>query len=126
MLLQDGEFLQGGFDGLDEVIRGGGAGGEADSVFGVKPVWIEIGGGLDVVDARAVAGAGLHEFAGVVAVGAADDDDDVAAGGEFLGGDLALLGGLADSVYETDFRVGEAGTKASDEVANAGDGLGGL
>jgi hypothetical protein len=126
LLLPDGEFLQCGFDGLDKVIRGGGAGGEADSVFGLKPVWIEIRGGLDVVDARAVAGAGLHEFAGVVAVGAADDDDDVATGGEFLGGDLALLGGLADGVDETDFGIWKAGAKAGDEFANAGDGLGGL
>jgi hypothetical protein len=92
----------------------------------LKPVWIEISGGLDVMDARAVAGAGLHEFAGVVAVGAADDDDDVATGGEFLGGDLALLGGLADGVYEPNFGGWKTGAQAGDEFANAGDRLGGL
>ena len=57
---------------------------------------------------------------------AADDDDHFALAREFLGGTLALLGGLADGVHEANFRLWKARTDEGNELTNAGDGLRGL
>ncbi len=70
--------------------------------------------------------AGGHKFPGVVAVGPPDDHDDIAFAGQFDGGLLAILGGLADGVAEPDLGGGEPGAQAGDETVDPGDGLGGL
>ena len=118
--------VQRGLHGGDEVVGGRGAGREAHSVSGMKPIGAKVGGRLDVVDAPAEFRAGLYEFAGVVAVGSADDDHDVAFLREIFRGALPLLGGLADRINEPDFGSGKPKTETLGKVADASGGLGRL
>ena len=113
-------------DAIDGFVRGGSPGGQANAVVGRKPIRGEVRGRLDVMDPWAMPGTGGHEFAGVVAVGAADHHDHVALAGQGRGGGLPVLGGLADGVAADDFRGGKAGPEAIDEGADALGRLGGL
>jgi len=102
------------------------ASGEANRFSIVKPFSAQVAGLLNVMDTTAETRAGSDEFACVVAVRAADDNDHIALPGEFDGGGLALLGGLADSVAESDFRLWKLPAHESDQLADALNGLGGL
>jgi len=92
----------------------------------MKPISVQVGCGLDVMDAGAMAAAGGDEFMRVVAVRAADDDDDVTLLRELDGGVLAQFGRLADGVHEADFRFGKALDEEPDELTHFVDGLRGL
>jgi len=59
-------------------------------------------------------------------VRSADDDHDVGNAGEFLSGGLALFGGKADGVDETDLGIRKPGSQSLDECLDAIDGLRGL
>lgn len=114
------------FHGIDDIVGGGGAGGEADRIVGEEPGRLEVVGGLDLMDAGAGLEAGGGEFAGIVAMAAADDDDDIGGRGQVFGGALALFGGQTDGVGPADVSGGKAEAHAVEEVAGAGEGLGGL
>jgi hypothetical protein len=116
----------GGFDRVDQVIGCRGAGGEADGFGVLQPFGLQAGGALHVVDARAEFRAGLDEFAGIVAVGAAYDDHDVTPRSQFLRGALPLLGRLADSVNDSNLRIRKTAANELREVLHPRDGLRGL
>jgi hypothetical protein len=120
------EFPKPGFDGVDDGIGCGRAGGDADGSGLIEPVAVKIRGVADVMNARAVLGAGGDEFVGIVAVGPADDQDDVALFGEDDRRGLALLGGLANGVNKPEFGPGKPGAQEVREVKHAFHGLCGL
>ncbi len=81
---------------------------------------------MNVVNSRAMAGACLDEFTGVVAPSPANDDNNIALPGQFHGCGLTLFGGLANGVNKANFRVGKTAAKRLNQRADAIDGLGGL
>ena len=94
-------------DAIDDVVRRGRAGRDADRVRVAEPFRTQIRLGLDVVDLRTMVAARVHQLARVVAVRAADDDDDVALARQLERGVLALLRRLADRVDEADVGLRE-------------------
>ena len=92
----------------------------------MKPFGSQINGGLYVMHARAISRAGLHQFARVVAMRAADDDDHSALLRKFRRGVLALLGRLANGVNETNFGIWKTFANLTGQFAHALDGLGRL
>jgi hypothetical protein len=121
-----GEFTHGLFDGLDDVVGRGSAGGEASGFTIVEPFGAQFASGFDLMDARAEFSAGVGELAGVVAVGSADDDHDIGIFGEIEGRVLPHFGGLANSVDELHFGLRKAGADLGGELADAFNGLRGL
>jgi len=110
-------------DGLGE---GGGAAGEAGVIDSGEPFGTEFVGALDVMGGEAGGADGFDEFAGVVAVMAADYDDEFDLFDEAAEGFLAVFGGAADGVAEFDLGVRAGGAQGDDELEDAVDGLGGL
>ena len=81
-----------------------------------EPFRTKIRLGLDVMDARTMAAARVHQLTRVVAVRAADDDDDVASARQLDGGVLPLLRRLADRVDEADVGLRESPSNQRDQV----------
>jgi len=86
-------------DGLGE---GGGAAGEAGVIDSGEPFGTEFVGALDVMGGEAGGADGFDEFAGVVAIVAADYDDEFDFFDEAAEGFLTVFGGAADGVAEFD------------------------
>ena len=86
------------------------------TVRGLEPFGADVRVGLDVVHAGAVARAGLHQLARVVAGPAADHDDDVRLTRHLDGRGLPVLGGLAHGVDEAHLRLRESLADQRDQV----------
>ena len=69
----------------------------------MKPILVEIGSGLNVMDTRAMSCARVQEFTGVVAIRSTDDDDHVTLLRQIYRGVLSLFGRLANRIYEAHF-----------------------
>src|SRR4051812_14470761 len=92
----------------DDVFRRRGPGGEPHHPRGVEPFRAYVRVGLDVMHAGAVAGAGRHQLARVVAGPAAHHDHHVHVTCHLDGRRLAVLGGLAYGVDEAHLRARES------------------
>ena len=110
-------------DAIDDLVRRRRAGRDAHGARVEEPFRTKVRLGLDVVHARTVAAARVHELTRVVAVRAADDDDDVASARQLDGGVLTLLGRLADRVDEADVGLREPPSNQRDQVSHPVDRL---
>src|SRR5207245_706863 len=72
----------------------------------------------DVMHAGTVTAARRHQFAGVVAVRAANDDDDLALPRQLDGGGLALFRRLANGVNEPDLGVRKSPANQGDDLSD--------
>src|SRR5947199_6941420 len=89
-------------DAIDGLVGCRGPGGDAHCPRRQEPIGIEVAFRLNVMDARTMTAARVHELTRVVAARAANDDDDVALACQRDRGVLALLCRLTDRVDESD------------------------
>jgi hypothetical protein len=102
-------------DGLDEVFRRRGAGGDEDGVYAVKPVVIDLRDIIDEMAAHAAVLGDFNEALGIGAVLAADNQDHIAMLGELLDGGLAVGGGVADVFFLGAVNIGIFDAQGGDD-----------
>src|SRR5438093_12833361 len=95
------------FDAIDDLVGGRCTRGDARCPRLQGPIGIDVAFRLNVMDARTVTAARVHELTRVVAARAANDDDDVALACQRDRGVLALLCRLTDRVDESDVGLRE-------------------
>src|ERR1700761_4163392 len=93
------------FDALDDLLRCGSSGSDANVLRALKPFRAQILRSLHVMHVHAITAARFDELARVVAVRAADDDDDIALLRHFHRGVLPLFCRLTNGIDETDFGI---------------------
>src|SRR4051794_35681049 len=83
---------------LDQLLRGAGAGGDADGLDALQPLLLHLGVIVDQMGGGAVLARHFDEAIGVGGVGGADHEDQLALPGQLLDRDLAVGGGVTDVV----------------------------
>src|SRR5690349_17256039 len=119
-------LLQPRFDGVDDFVRCGSAGGKPYCFGAGEPRGVEISRGLNVMHARTVLLARREQLARVVAMSTTDDHHEIALAGEVNRGLLTKLGGLTDRVDKADFGRGDTSPHQGNEAIDAFDRLSGL
>src|SRR5262245_55123265 len=92
---------------IDDIVRRGGAGGDAYGMHLAEPRRIQVRLGLYVVNAETIPSARLHEFTRVIAGLPTDHDNDVRCARQLDGGVLSLFGRFAHRVEKADMRARE-------------------